>query len=111
MHQEMPKRLTHIHLMVRSPRTFSCGCYQDVFGTEQELFHDGSPQRDHETRRSRYAGTIADLLEKLRQRPVLREKSPGIFLLKSRAFLHFHDDPAGIFADMKLDDATIPDTA
>ena len=46
---------------------------------------------------------LADLLENLRQRTVLKEKSPGTFYLKSRAFLHFHDDPAGIFADVKLD--------
>ena len=46
---------------------------------------------------------LAELLEELRRRTVLREKSPGSFYLKSRAFLHFHDDPAGIFADVKLD--------
>jgi hypothetical protein len=38
---------------------------------------------------------LASLLEKLRERPLLKEKSPGVFYLKSRAFLHFHDDPAG----------------
>jgi hypothetical protein len=45
---------------------------------------------------------IAPLLEELRTRPVLRERRPGIFELKSRAFLHFHDDPAGVFADVRL---------
>jgi hypothetical protein len=29
---------------------------------------------------------------------------PGVFYLKSRAFLHFHDDPSGIFADVRLAD-------
>jgi hypothetical protein len=33
---------------------------------------------------------------------VLRERRPGVFELKSRAFLHFHDDPSGIFADVRL---------
>lgn len=33
---------------------------------------------------------------------MLRERRPGIFELKSRAFLHFHDDPSGIFADVRL---------
>jgi hypothetical protein len=33
----------------------------------------------------------------------LRENSPGTFYLKSKAYLHFHEDPAGIFADVKLD--------
>ena len=27
-----------------------------------------------------------------------------MFYLESRAFLHFHDDPAGIFADVRLAD-------
>jgi hypothetical protein len=35
---------------------------------------------------------------------VLRERRPGVFYLKSRAFLHFHDDPSGIFADVRLAD-------
>jgi hypothetical protein len=47
---------------------------------------------------------IAPLLEELRTRSVLRERRPGIFELKSRAFLHFHDDPSGIFADVRLSD-------
>ena len=45
---------------------------------------------------------ISPLLEELRARPVLRERRPGVFELKSRAFLHFHDDPSGIFADVRL---------
>jgi hypothetical protein len=45
---------------------------------------------------------IAPLLEELRARPVLREKRPGVFYLKSRAFMHFHDDPSGVFADVRL---------
>ena len=45
---------------------------------------------------------IAPLLAELRARPGLRESRPGVFELKSRAFLHFHDDPAGVFADVRL---------
>jgi hypothetical protein len=45
---------------------------------------------------------IAPLLAELRSRSVLRERRPGVFELKSRAFLHFHDDPSGIFADVRL---------
>ena len=45
---------------------------------------------------------IAPLLEQLRGRPVLRERRAGVFELKSRAFLHFHDDPSGILADVRL---------
>lgn len=47
---------------------------------------------------------IATLLDALRKIPQLRETRPGIFHLKSRAFLHFHDDPSGIFADVRLTD-------
>jgi hypothetical protein len=46
---------------------------------------------------------LANLLDDLRKRPVLRERRPATFYLKSKAFLHFHEDPAGIFADVKLD--------
>jgi hypothetical protein len=48
--------------------------------------------------------TLLDpLLAEIRKRRLLREKSPGAFYCKSKAFLHFHEDPAGIFADAKLD--------
>lgn len=36
--------------------------------------------------------------------PPLVEKKRGVFYLKSKAFLHFHEDPAGLFADVR--DAT-----
>ena len=50
---------------------------------------------------------IQPLLEQLRARPLLRETRPGVFELKSRAFLHFHDDPAGVFADVRLVDGFV----
>jgi hypothetical protein len=46
---------------------------------------------------------LGELLASLRARsPQLREKRPGIFYLKSRAFLHFHEDPGGLFADLRV---------
>ncbi len=45
---------------------------------------------------------LSPLLEKLRSRASLREKRPGVFHLTSRAFLHFHEDAKGIFADVRL---------
>lgn len=46
---------------------------------------------------------IAPLLNDIRLRvPPLKEKQPGVFYLKSAAFLHFHQDPSGIFADLKV---------
>jgi hypothetical protein len=47
---------------------------------------------------------IEPLLEELRARSALRERRPGVFELRSRAFLHFHDDPSGVFADVRLAD-------
>ena len=45
---------------------------------------------------------LAPLLEELRQVSELREKKRGVFYRKSRAFLHFHEDPRGLFADLRL---------
>jgi hypothetical protein len=33
----------------------------------------------------------------------LTEKKPGIFYFRASAFLHFHEDPTGLYADVKLD--------
>lgn len=43
---------------------------------------------------------IEALLLDIRGLPKLREKKRGIFYLKSKSFLHFHEDPQGIFADV-----------
>ena len=47
---------------------------------------------------------VSDLLDQIRQRQGLKEKKLGIFYRKSKSFLHFHEDPAGIIADMSSDD-------
>ncbi len=49
-------------------------------------------------------GSLEVLLSSLRGLPGLVERKPGIFYVKSRAYLHFHEDPAGIFADVRLDE-------
>ena len=41
------------------------------------------------------------LLAKLRALPGPVEKKRGVFYLKSKAFLHFHEDPAGLVADLR----------
>ncbi|HEY7438916.1 MAG TPA: hypothetical protein VIC35_05920 [Acidimicrobiia bacterium] len=43
------------------------------------------------------------MLESLRSLPGLTERSTGTFYRGSVAFLHFHADPAGLFADLKVD--------
>jgi len=47
---------------------------------------------------------LEPLIERLRAIPALKEKSRGVFYLKSRAFLHFHEDPKGLFADIRTVD-------
>jgi hypothetical protein len=47
---------------------------------------------------------LEPLLERIRACAVLREKSRGIFYLKSRAYLHFHEDPKGLFVDIRAAD-------
>ena len=46
--------------------------------------------------------TLGDLLVNLRARTGLVEKRSGIFYVKGRAFLHFHEDAAGLFADLRV---------
>jgi hypothetical protein len=43
---------------------------------------------------------LEDLLAQLRTLPGLVEKKRGVFYRKSRSFLHFHEDPKGLFADI-----------
>ncbi|HVO28304.1 MAG TPA: hypothetical protein VMW56_32275 [Candidatus Margulisiibacteriota bacterium] len=47
---------------------------------------------------------LADLLEEIRGSAGLREPKRGTFYRRSSAFLHFHEDPAGLFADLKISD-------
>lgn len=47
-------------------------------------------------------GELSDLLESLRAIDGLQEKKRGVFYRKSKAFLHFHEDPAGLFADVRI---------
>ena len=46
---------------------------------------------------------LKNLLDELRKIPTLVERRPGTFYRKSKAFLHFHEDPTGVFADVRLD--------
>jgi hypothetical protein len=47
---------------------------------------------------------IEPLLERLRSVPGLVEKKPGIFYRESKAFLHFHEDPSGLHADIRFEE-------
>ena len=45
---------------------------------------------------------LEPLLVRIRALDALVERKPGTFYRKSAAFLHFHEDSAGLFADAKL---------
>ena len=47
---------------------------------------------------------LEPVLTKLRRLDGLRERKRGAFYRGSSAFLHFHEDPAGFFADLKVGD-------
>ncbi len=56
----------------------------------------------------KHAGTEAlaklrPVLDALREHRGLVERTPGSFYLRSKGFLHFHEDPLGLFADLKED--------
>jgi hypothetical protein len=51
------------------------------------------------------AGALDELepfLDRLRAVPGLVERTRGVFYRRSRAFLHFHEDPSGLHADVRL---------
>jgi hypothetical protein len=43
---------------------------------------------------------LSDLLTQIRMKDGIKEKKPGIFYRRSKSFLHFHEDPVGLFADL-----------
>ena len=47
---------------------------------------------------------LEPLLAQLRLVPGLVEKNRGTFYRKSRAFLHFHEDPSGLHADVRFNE-------
>lgn len=47
---------------------------------------------------------LETLIAALREIDGLVEKSRGVFYKRGRAFLHFHEDGEGLFADIRGDD-------
>jgi hypothetical protein len=46
--------------------------------------------------------TLEPVLAAIRRRPALREKVRGVFYRRATPLLHFHEDPAGLFGDLKV---------
>jgi len=42
-------------------------------------------------------------IESIRTIDGMNERRPGVFYRKSKAFLHFHEDPTGLYADLRTD--------
>jgi hypothetical protein len=62
--------------------------------------------RTEEEKGVKHAGSetldaLEPLLAEIRLRPGLKEKKRGTFYRKGRACLHFHEDPKGLFADLR----------
>ena len=45
--------------------------------------------------------TLEGVLRRMRSIDGLKEETRGAFYLRGKAFLHFHEDPAGLFADLR----------
>ena len=48
---------------------------------------------------------LEPLLARVRALPGLVERTPGCFYQGAKAFLHFHEDPKGLFADIRCGDS------
>lgn len=44
---------------------------------------------------------LEPLLAVMREISGLKEKTRGVFYRKSSSYLHFHEDPGGLFADLR----------
>jgi len=44
---------------------------------------------------------LEPLLDQVRRLPGLKERARGVFYRRGRAFLHFHEDPKGLFGDLR----------
>jgi hypothetical protein len=45
---------------------------------------------------------LEEVLSEIKKLPGVVEKSRGVFYRRSRAFLHFHEDPTGLHADVRM---------
>jgi hypothetical protein len=54
--------------------------------------------------RSNALDEIEALLAEIRAVPGLVERTRGVFYRRSKPFLHFHEDPSGLHADIRTGD-------
>jgi len=87
---------------LRKPVNSNVRPHHERHDTQFALFFIRWEQRGMKHAGSATLDSLRELLAGLRALPGLIEKKPGIFYVKSRAYLHFHEDPAGVFADARL---------
>jgi len=44
---------------------------------------------------------LEEVLAALRTLASIRERTRGVFYLRGQAFTHFHEDPSGLYADLR----------
>jgi hypothetical protein len=71
----------------------------ETTGLGKILFGNGRPKMKHATEEDLIP--IAGLLDKIRRETRIKERKSGIFYWRGRAFLHFHEDACGLFADLR----------
>ncbi len=74
-------------------------CKFGMFKFGMFLGGDGEGPMKHATASA--LDRLTGLLAQIRQAQPLKEKSRGVFYCRAKAFLHFHEDPAGLFADIR----------
>ena len=70
-------------------------------GRKFGMFHGGDGEGPMKHATASALDRLTGLLGEIRQSQLLKEKSRGVFYCRAKAFLHFHEDPAGLFADIR----------
>src|SRR5579872_6464594 len=70
-------------------------------GCKFGMFHGGDGEGPMKHATASALDRLTRLLGEIRQSQLLKEKSRGVFYCRSKAFLHFHEDAAGLFADLR----------
>ena len=81
--------------------------FRKILSVPRKSFVYASPAELRQEVDMKHAGdealnSVEPLLKRIRKYDALSEKGRGKFYRGSSAFLHFHEDPAGLFADLKV---------
>ena len=83
----------------RDSLPMSCGdCFRH---TSEDCVGDTIEAMLHATEKT--LAKYSAFIESIRTIDGINERRPGVFYRKSKAFLHFHEDPTGLYADLRTD--------